>query len=84
MMLLTATTTKLKLTTDTASDVDVVADYVDITSTGYTPGQQRTKPTTATTTDIVDAPAASTTRQIKTLSIRNVDKIGRASCRERV
>lgn len=55
-------------------DVDVHASFVDITGTPSvaTPGRTNTKITTATTTDIVAAPASLTTRNVKQLHIANV------------
>jgi hypothetical protein len=49
----------------------VVAAWVDLTTSAYAPGVTPTAITTATTTDVVAAPASSTQRQVKTLSIRN-------------
>jgi hypothetical protein len=71
MLLLDTTTRKLQVTTSAATNVDAVAAWVDLTTSGYAPGVTPTAITTATTTDIVAAPASSTTRQVKTLSVRN-------------
>jgi opacity protein-like surface antigen len=76
MLLLTATTDKLQLTTSVATNVDVVAAFVDIDTAEppvvqNTTGKQLTAISTATTTDIVAAPAASQTRNVKHLTIRN-------------
>lgn len=71
MLLLAATTDKLQLTTDSAATVDVVASWMDYNGTTVTPGATPTAISSATTTDIVAAPAASTTRNVKTLHIRN-------------
>lgn len=46
--------------------------YVDITTTTFTPGQQGANIGTATTTTILAAPAASTQRQVKFLTVRNL------------
>jgi hypothetical protein len=76
MIFLSNTTDKLQLVTGTAADVDVVACYIDATSaTGATSGisRQVTAITTATTTDIVAAPGASTTRNVTQITIRNKD-----------
>lgn len=76
MLLLTATTDKLQLVTDVAADIDVHASYVDADSSGLgslAAGRQNTAITTATTTDIVAAPGASKTRNVKTLNVRNKD-----------
>lgn len=76
MLLLTATTDKLQLTTSAATAIDVVAAFVDISVAEPpvvqdTTGKQLTAISTATTTDIVAAPAASTTRNVKHLTVRN-------------
>lgn len=71
MLNLVLTTDKLQLVTDAAATVDVHASFADLSGTTVTPGKQNTAITTATTTDIVAAPGASTTRNVKTLHIRN-------------
>lgn len=75
MIILAATTDKIQLTTSAAATIDVHASYVDA-STADPPvvtdvNRQNTAITTATTTDIVAAPGASTTRNVKALHIRN-------------
>jgi hypothetical protein len=45
--------------------------FVDITTTAATPGSQRAAVSSATTTTICAAPGASTTRQIKRITLRN-------------
>lgn len=67
-------TDKLQITTSAAATVDVVASWVDAAQTGLTSpagGVTPTAITTATTTDVVAAPAASTVRNIKMLTARN-------------
>jgi len=71
MLLLVATTDKLQLVTSAAVAVDVHASYMDYNGSTVTPGRQNTAISTATTTDIVGVPGASTQRNIKTLHIRN-------------
>ena len=71
MLNLTLTTDKLDLVTSAAVTVDVHASYMDLASGTVTPGRQNTAITTATTTDIVSAPGASTVRNVKTLNVRN-------------
>lgn len=73
MLNLVATTDKLQITTSAAVTVDAHASYLDYVTgeTTTAPGRQNTAITTATTTDIVASPAASTTRNVKTLHIRN-------------
>jgi hypothetical protein len=73
MILLTATTDKLDLITGTAADLDVHASWMDYASGTVTPGRTNTAITTATTTDIVPAPGASTQKNVKRLNIRNKD-----------
>lgn len=68
---------KLQLVTSAAVTVDVHASYVDASNAvppvvqGDTMGSLNTAITTATTTDIVAAPAANEIRNVKTLHIRN-------------
>src|SRR2546427_5658673 len=73
MLILALTTDKLQLVTSAARTVDVHASFMDLASGTVTPGKQNTAITTAATTDIVAAPAASTQRNVKTLHIRNKD-----------
>lgn len=71
MITLTATTHILELTTGSATNVDVFVSYADHTTSGATLGDQQTLITTGTTTTILAAPAASTQRQIKYISVNN-------------
>jgi hypothetical protein len=77
MLLLVGNTDKLQLVTGSAATVDVVASYMDASNAvppvvqGDSSGSTPTAITTATTTDIVPAPAASEIRRIKALHIRN-------------
>lgn len=71
MLLLTATTDKLQIVTSAAVQTDVHVSYMDLSGTTVTPGRQNTTISTATTTDIVAAPGASTTRNIKEVLIHN-------------
>lgn len=71
-------TDKLKVTTSSGADVDVAAHFVDTdstvtTSSSMVPDRQVTAITTATTTDIVATPASSKTRNVKHISLRNID-----------
>jgi hypothetical protein len=73
-MILSATTDKLSLITDFAGDIDVVVTYIDRNqSTGAigAANRQLTTITTATTTDILAAPAATTDRKVESITIRN-------------
>jgi hypothetical protein len=77
MLLLIGNTDKLQLVTSAAATVDVIASYMDASMAappvvqGDTANTQLTAITTAATTDIVAAPAASEMRRIKALHIRN-------------
>src|SRR6266576_6020250 len=77
MLLLANTTDKIRLVTSAAVTVDVHASYMDASAAnppvvgGTTSGRLNTAITTATTTDIVTAPAATTLRNVKTIHIRN-------------
>lgn len=73
MLIQTATTDKLQLVTSAAVTVDVHASGVDhtLSSDNYLAWRQNTAITTATTTDVVAAPAAGDTRNVKALIIRN-------------
>jgi hypothetical protein len=64
--------TKLEMTRGSAVDIDFVANWIDITSTAVSEDSTLGKVTTGGTGDLVTTPAASTTRKIKFLSIRNV------------
>lgn len=80
-MLLAATTDKIQLVTDAARTVDTVVTYMDATNAdppavkGSTSGRQAQAITTATTTDILSAPAASTLRNVQTVNVRNKDTL---------
>ena len=71
MMLLTDTTHTLELVSSSTSSMDYLISWADITTTTFTPGSTEGNIATATTTVILAAPAASTTRQVKMLSIAN-------------
>jgi hypothetical protein len=75
-MLNIESTEKVSLTTSSTAPLDVVVSYVDVPSpftptSNSTGDKQLTQITTATTTDILAAPAASTCRNIKGVSIKN-------------
>jgi hypothetical protein len=72
MLILASTADKLQLITQNAGTIDVHASWMDNAAGAVGPGRTNT-PTisTATTTDIVPPPAASTQRNVKTLHIRN-------------
>lgn len=68
MIVLTTTSDIIRLVTSAAVALDVNASYADNTTSSYTPGKQNTAISTATTTTVVSAPAASTQRGVKRLS----------------
>lgn len=72
MIILASTSAKIQVTTGTAKTIDVHASWVDWSTTALA-GCTNTAITTATTTDVVAPPAASTQRNVKTLHIRNKD-----------
>lgn len=71
MLLLTSTSDKLQIITTAAGQIDVHASYVDLASGVVTAGRLNTRIATATTTDVVASPAASTTRNVKNLKVGN-------------
>jgi hypothetical protein len=72
VLLLTSTTDKIQVVTGSAAAVDVHADWLDNNAGTITPGRTNTASiTTATTTDVVGAPGASTQRNVKGLYITN-------------
>lgn len=71
MILLKATTETLQMITTTVADIDYSISYVDITTTSFSPSTSEGKVVTATTTTVLAAPAASTQRQVKLISITN-------------
>src|SRR5687767_14355594 len=77
MLNLVLTTDKLSLISSSGEDLDVHASWADapnpITPTSdITAGKTNTAITTATTTDIVPAPASSTVRNVKFIAVRNI------------
>jgi hypothetical protein len=70
MFALTAITEKLQLKTTSTSEVHVVVSYNDFSATGTTKGVKLVKVTTATTTDICDAPAVDVARVIERITIK--------------
>lgn len=73
MLFLANTTDKFQLITSAAATIDVHASWVDLNGTTVTPGRTNTAITTATTTDVVAAPGASTIRNLKQMFVRNKD-----------
>jgi len=72
VLLLTSTSDKVQIVTTTTANIDVHASFADVSGTTVTLGRLNTKINTATTTDVVASPAASTSRNVKTLQIANV------------
>jgi hypothetical protein len=72
VLLLTSTSDKVQVITSSTAGIDVHASFVDLASGTVTTGRLNTKITTATTTDVVASPAASTTRNVKALHIANI------------
>jgi hypothetical protein len=78
MIILDATTRKLQVVltgTVTTNQLPCVASYVDVTTTAYTPGSNNLATNNSTAVDIVAAPAASTQRQVKMLTVQNADTV---------
>src|SRR5690606_38749147 len=59
----------------TTTEPTVVIDYVDITTSAFTPGASLTSLNGTTDVTIVAAPVASTTRQVKYINIFNADTV---------
>lgn len=72
MIILASTSDKIQLVTASAVAIDCHATYMDVLAGAVTALRNNEKPTTATTTDIVDPPAGSTSRSVKFLSIKNI------------
>ena len=70
MVILTSTDSIEAVTTSTSA-IDVVASFVDIDTTTFTPIPSQASITTATTTTIVAAPSGGFQRQLKYLSLVN-------------
>lgn len=71
MLILASTSDLLRLVTDSAATVDCFASWVDRNAGTDTPGNTPTAISSATTTTIVAAPAASTVRNVRSLLVRN-------------
>lgn len=72
MLILASTSDKVQLVSGSAVTLDSHATYMDLNAGTVTPGRNNEKPNTAVTIDIVDPPAASTTRSVKFLCIKNI------------
>jgi hypothetical protein len=73
MIILKATTETLQVTTSSAAYLDYSVTYADITTTALNPSTNEGTIVGATTTTLLAAPAASTQRQIKLVTIANRD-----------
>jgi hypothetical protein len=73
MLLLTSINDKLQITTSGSVATDVHASWVDNASGTITPGRTNTPFASASTFDVVAAPASNVQRNVKTLNIRNKD-----------
>lgn len=73
MILLKATTETLEITTSSAAAIDYSVSYADITTTTFLPSTNEGKIASATTVAALSAPAASTQRQVKLITITNRD-----------
>ena len=72
MINLASTSDRIQIFTSNAARIEVHASWVDLNGTTVTPGRTNTPAiTTATTTTIVDSPAANTVRNVKHLNITN-------------
>ena len=72
MIFLNTVLETLELKTNTVADIDYQINFVDvIANTSATPGSTQGKISTITSTVITNAPAASTSRQIKSIIISN-------------
>jgi hypothetical protein len=73
MILLKATTETLQIVSSSTASIDYSISFADITTTTFTPSTNEGKIAAATTTTIVVAPASSTQRQIKLITVSNTD-----------
>ena len=71
MLLLTSTSDKVQVVTSEATACGVHASWVDLSGSTVTPDRSNTSISSATTTDVVTSPAASTQRNVKFLSVFN-------------
>jgi hypothetical protein len=71
VILLTTTNDKVQVVSGSTMVLHCQASYVDLSGSTVTPGRTNTSISTATTTDVVPAPIASTQRTVKFLSIQN-------------
>lgn len=70
-LLLDSTSKSLELVTSSSASVDWVVSWADHTATTFDPGMSQGNVASATDTTIAAAPASSTQRQVKWVSVRN-------------
>lgn len=70
-LILDSTSKSLEMNLSAAVSTDYVVSWADVTTTAFTPGMSEGNTSSSGDTTIVAAPAASTQRQIKWVSIRN-------------
>jgi hypothetical protein len=70
-MNLTDTLDKIRITTTTVATIDVQVSWVDQTASAFTPGRTNTTISSATTTNVVASPAASTQRAVTSMKVLN-------------
>jgi hypothetical protein len=76
VLVLDATTREIEILLAAAvatTQLPITAHYVDVTTTAYTPGSANTATNGTTAVDAVDAPGASTQRNVKHLTVYNAD-----------
>jgi hypothetical protein len=71
MLVLATTSDVFQLITSAAGQIDTYATYADVSGTTVTVGRQVQRIGTATTTAILSAPAASTSRNAKRIAVSN-------------
>jgi len=71
-MILTTTSALVQAVTTGTPNIDVNANWADLTTTTLTAGNTNTKISSATTTTIIGSPGASTQRQVKSITVRNI------------
>jgi hypothetical protein len=71
MIILSTTSTVLRIITSGTANIDVAASWGDFSATTITPGSLNIAITTAATTTVVAAPASGASRGVKALSIFN-------------
>lgn len=78
-MILADTTHKVRVTSGTAADLEVLADFVELDQDTTPPGEfenadsQVTTITGTSPTDVVDPPASTIRRHVKKLTVSNID-----------